>query len=202
MGTLADKAVMRSKRIEHEKTLEKVAVEGQEIDNVYTFEYLGNRVQCDGEITSDVKFRMDIAQATFSSLHHVWKDHRLHLAMKIRLYRSAVCHSLNHGCEAWDMVDKVAKMLNGFNSRCLHTITNKTYRQTATNPDFNLVLSIRKRRMRYAGHILRMDKNRLVRRSLVAYVNGGKSIPDGSLIMDCDQTSIEDLTAAAEDRAS
>ena len=202
VGTLADKAVKKSKRVEHEKTLEKVAVEGQEIDNIYTFEYLGSRVQSDGEITSDVKFRMDIAQATFSSLHHVWKDHRLHLPMKIRLYRSAVCHSLNHGCEAWDLVDRVAKMLNGFNSRCLHTITNKTYRETATNPDYDLVLSIRRRRMRYAGHVLRMDENRLVRRSLMAYINGGHNIPDGSLIMDCDPIPIDDLTAAAEDRAS
>ena len=89
-----------------------------------------------------------------------------------------------------------------FNSRCLHTITNKAYRDTATNPDYNLFLGIRQRRMRYAGHVLRMDENRLVRRTLISYVDGGRNIPDGSLIMDCDQIPLDDLAALAADRVS
>ena len=200
-GSLADKAVQRKKRIAHESKLDHVSIEGEEIDNVYFFEYLGSRMQCDGDDRADVKYRMDIAQARFSSLYHIWKDHRLHLPMKIRLYKSSVCSTLTHACEAWDLTEDVRRMLNGFNSRCLHTITKRPYRATATNPEYNLVLAIRKRRLRYAGHILRMNPNRLVRRTLCAYVNGGSSVPDGSLLQDCARGSFDDLASLASDRS-
>ena len=55
----------------------RIVIEGQQLENVYSFEYLGSRMQCDGDDRADVKYRMDIAQARFSSSHHIWKDHRL-----------------------------------------------------------------------------------------------------------------------------
>ena len=201
-GSLADKAVQKQKRIANENKLEHVEIEGQQLDNVYSFEYLGSRMQCDGDDRADVKYRMDIAQARFSSLHHIWKDHRLRRAMKIRLYKSSVCSTLSHACEAWDLTDDVKRLLNGFNSRCLHTITKRPHRATATNPEYNLVLGIRKRRLRYAGHILRMDPNRLVRRTLAAYVSGGSSVPDGAILQDCERAPFEDLASLAMDRRS
>jgi hypothetical protein len=143
---------------------------------------------------------MHIAQARFSSLFHLWDDHRLPTSMKLRLYKTAVCSTFTHACEAWDMSQGVVKMINGFNSRCLHRVTDKSYRSTATAPDYNLVLAIRQRRLRYVGHILRMDSERLVKRCLTAYVRGGVSPPAGSLLMDCENTSVQELIVAAEDR--
>ena len=200
IGSLADKAVQRQKRIAKEKELDHVMIEGNEIENVYSFEYLGSRQQCDGDDKADVKYRMDIAQSRFSSLHHIWKDHRLPRSMKIRLYRSSVCSTLTHACEAWDLTVDVRTMLNGFNSRCLHTITNKSHHETAVNPEYNLLLAIRRRRLRYLGHVLRMDPSILVRRTLKAYVNGGRSVPEGSLLEDCEPISFDELARLSRNR--
>ena len=199
-GSLADKAVKKQKRIQHEKSLDHVTIEGQAIDNVYSFEYLGSRMQCDGDDKADVRYRMDIAQARFSSLNRIWKDHRLPRAMKIRLYKSSVCSTLTHACEAWDLTEDVQRMLRGFNSRCLHSITGQAYRDTALNPCYNLLLAIRRRRLRFLGHVLRMDADRLVKRTLVAYVNGGSAVPEGSLLQDCGGENIDELTRRAMDR--
>ena len=200
-GSLADKAVQKKKRVANEDKLDHVEIEGQKLDNVYSFEYLGSRMQCDGDDKADVQHRMDIAQPRFSSLRHVWKDHRLRRVMKIRLYKSSVCSTLTHACEAWNLTAAVKQMLNGFNSRCLHTITRRSHRDTATNPAYDLVLAIRKRRLRYAGHVLRMNPNRLVRRTLAAYVGGGSSVPEGSLLQDCVQASFDELTTLAMNRS-
>ena len=91
-------------------------------------------------------------------------------------------------------------MINGFNSRCLHVIMKADYRETAINPSVNLILLIRRRRLRYLGHILRMDANRLVRRTMIAYVHGGYGVPDGSLLDDCDPIPFEDLAIMAAER--
>ena len=66
---------------------------------------------------ADVKYRMEIAQAVFNSLYHLWKDKRLPMSMKIRLYIASVCSTFTHGCEAWTLSDTVLRKVNGFNSR-------------------------------------------------------------------------------------
>ena len=199
-GSLADKAVQLAKRKKKELELPNVTIEGTPIDNVYSFDYLGSRMQCDGDERADVQHRMDIAQSVFSSYSHLWADHRLPRSMKLRLYQAAVCQSFSHACEAWDVTDDIARTINGFNSRCLHVITRKTYRETATMPDVNILLLIRQRRMRFLGHILRMHPGRLLRRTLVAYCHNGELIPPGSLLEDCPRVSIDELTVLANDR--
>ena len=77
------------------------------------------------------------------------------------------------------------RMVNGFNSRCLHVITGEDYRTTATVPAFNLVLVVRKRRLRYLGHVLRLPAESIVRRSLLALVKRGTHYPEGSLFRPC-----------------
>ena len=199
-GTLADKAVQFDKRKAAENEREHVLIEGDQIENVHSFVYLGSKQQCDGDDIADVKYRMDIAQAAFSSLYHMWNDHRLPLTMKLSLYHLAVCLTLTHASEAWDFTDEIRRRVNGFNSRCLQVITKQTYRETATNPQYDLVLAIRKRRLRYLGHILRMKPDRLIRRTLTAYVNGGLGAPPGSLLDDCEAMTIEELALVADDR--
>ena len=72
----------------------------------------------------------------------------------------------------------VVCMINGFNSRCLHAITGEDYRTTATVPVYNLVLAVRKHRLRYLGHVLRLPAESIVRRSLLALVKGGAQYPE------------------------
>ena len=127
-------------------------------------------------------------------------SHRLPQSMKIRLYASAVCSTFTHACESWDMTPVVCKKINGFNSRCLHIITGEHWRETATNPLYNLLLAVRKRRLRFLGHVLRMDNDSLLRRTLLAYTQGGEKIPEGSLLADCSNMSLLQLEAAAQDR--
>ena len=163
LGTLTDKAVKTAKRRAAEATLGKVQIENNVLDNVYSFEYLGSRLQCDGDDEADVRYRMDISQAAFASLSHLWMDHRLSRNMKLRLYNM---------CEAWNLTKAVSRILNGFNSRCLHVITGEEYLETAISPAYNLLLAVRQRRLRYLGHLLRLPRDSVVRRTLIAMTDG------------------------------
>ena len=189
------------KRKQHEESLGHVSLEGQQLDNVYTFEYLGCRIQSDGDEKADINYRMAIAQTIFNSLSHLWGDHRLTQNMKIRLYKSAVCSTLNHGCEAWTFSHSVRKTLNGFNSRCLSFITGENRRDTATQPGFDLVSAVIRRRLRFAGHILRMDEDRLLRQTLLAYLNNLKCRGE-SILHGCEHMSSEETIELAKDRSA
>ena len=121
--------------------------------------------------------------------------------MKIRMYHVAVCSTFTQAPESWELSEIVRKKVTGFNSRCLHVITGRPHRETATDPIYNLVLDIRHRRLRFLGHLLRMDSSRLVRRTFLAYVYGGEQIPVGSLLQDCPKIPLESLVELAMDRS-
>ena len=191
-----DKAIKTAKRRAAEASLDRVALDNTVLENVLNFEYLGS----DGDDEADVRHRMEIAQSAFGTLSHLWADHRLSRATKLRLYRLSVCSSLTHCCEVWTLTRTVTRMVNGFNSRCLHVITGEEYRVTATEPAYNLVLAVRKRRLRYLGHVLRMPADRMVRRSLMALVKGGTHYPAGSLLSDCVGEEMHTLEALAANR--
>ena len=150
----------------------------------------------------DARHRMDIAQAACGSLSHLWTDHRLSRETKLRLYRLSVCSSLTHCCTAGALTRTVRRMINGFNSRCLHVITGGDYRDTAATPEYDLVLAVRKRRMRYLGHVLRLPQDRIVRRSLIALVKGGTYYPEGSLFSDCEIDGLHQLMMLATNRSA
>ena len=54
------------------------------------------------------------------------------------------------------------------------------YRETATVPAYDLVLAVRRRRLRYLGHVLRMPADKMVRCALMAlrlrYVSNGQPV--------------------------
>ena len=170
----------------------KVYIGNEALDNVLHFEYLGSQLQGDGEDEADVRHRMDIAQLAFGSLSHLWSDHRLSRATKLRLSRLSVCSTLTYSCEAWSFTRTEVRMI-------LHAITAEDYRTTATAPAYDLVLAVRKRRLRCFGHVLRLPAESIVRRSLLARVKGGTHYPEGSLFSDC-EAGLPQLEALALDR--
>ena len=76
------------------------------------------------------------------------------------------------------------RKVNGFNSRCLRNITGRSYRDEAVTPTYDLVRSVRQRRMRWLGHILRMPA----------------LYPARLLLMDC-HLSLDELVILAKVRA-
>ena len=91
--------------------------------------------------------------------------------------------------------------ISGFNSRCLHVMTGEHYRETATAPAYDLVLAVRRRRLRYLGHVLSMPADRIVRYELMALVIDASHYPTGSLFSDCQGIALPQFVAMASSRS-
>ena len=85
--------------------------------------------------------------------------------------------------------------------QCLHVLTGEQYRETAIAPAYDLVLAVRRRRLRYLGHVLRMPAERMVRRALLALVSDSVMYPTGSLFSDCQGVALSQLVAMASSRS-
>ena len=80
-------------------------------------------------------------------------------------------------------------------------MTGVHYREPATAPAYDLVLAVRRRRLRYLGHVLRMSADRMVRCALMALVSDAVKYPAGSLFSDCQGVALPQLVAMAANRA-
>ena len=130
-GQLADKAVKLAKRKASAASLAPVIMEGESLETVYQFDYLGCRFTSDRDDAADMRHRMAIVGERSRSLDYLWRDNRLPLSLKLRLYAATVCSTLTHGSEAWMLTPRALATLNGFNSRQLHRITGRSYQEEA-----------------------------------------------------------------------
>ena len=80
-------------------------------------------------------------------------------------------------------------------------MTVEHYRDTATAPAYDLVLAVRRRRLRYIGQVLRMPADRMVRCALMALVSDCVMYTTGSLFSDCQGVTLPQLVAMASNRA-
>ena len=145
-GQLPDKAVKLAKRKASAALLPPVVMEGEALESVYQFDYLGCRFTSDGDDAADMRHCITIAGERLRSLDYLWHDNRLLRSLKLRFYSASVCSTLTHGSEAWMLTPRALAMLNGFNSRQLHRITGRSYRDEATTPSYDLLKAVRTRR--------------------------------------------------------
>ena len=143
-------------------------MEGEALESVYQFDYLGCRFTSDGDDAADMRHRMTIASKRSRSPDYLWHDNRLPRSLKLHLYAASVCSTLARGSEAWMLTPRALATLNGFNSRQLHRITGRSYREEATTPSYDLLKAVRMRRHQWLGHILRMLSDCLLRRAVLA----------------------------------
>ena len=80
-------------------------------------------------------------------------------------------------------------------------MTGEHYRETATAPAYDLVLAVRRRRLRYLGHVLSMPSDRMVRCAVMALVTDTSHYPSGSLLSDCRGIALPQLEAMASSRS-
>ena len=172
-------------------------MEGESLESVYLFDYLGCRFTSDGDDAADMCHRMAIAGERSRGLDHLWRDNRLPRSLKLK---ASVCPTLTRGSEAWTLTPSALATLNGFNSRKLHRITGRSYREEATKPSYDLLTGVRTRIHHWPSHSLRMPADRLARRAVLAL--GQRACPPylpGSLLMDT-PLPLHELVLPAADR--
>ena len=134
----------------------------------------------------------------------MWGDNSLTLKLKLQLYTSGVCSILTHAHEAWKLTDDVCRRLRGWSGRHLALVTSGTVdadhiKLQTKKPVRDLVAMLRVRRLRWVGHVLRMDETRPERQILLAYnAIYPDGYPEGSVLMDAPcHTTVADLVPMA-----
>ena len=94
-------------------------VDGNKLNSVLEFTYLGCNISCNGCIDDEIQRRMAKASASFGRLRQkLWNNHHVSMRVKGKIYRAIVMSTLLYGAEAW------AVQTTGEKAPCLHDATS------------------------------------------------------------------------------
>ena len=99
-------AAARTAKTKHtQNSRPKIRCEGEELDNVYLFKYLGSIFAADGSHEHDVNRRILLAMKRCGALRNIFGSTDIPTHLKINIYKSAVMSLLTYGCEAWSFTE-------------------------------------------------------------------------------------------------
>lgn len=159
----------------------KINVGGQDLEEVDKFTYLGSVIGRDGDAETDVKCRLGKAAAVFQQMRNIWSSASITLNIKLRLYTSIILPMATYAAETWKASASITRKVNVFHQRCLRRILRIRYFDHITNEEVlrrsklpSLSTIIAHRRLRLAGHVIRMEDNRIPKKALRWVPPGGQ----------------------------
>ena len=99
-----------------------VNINGEELNQVSYFQYLGQTLTCDGTIDKEIDIRIGKASYAFNMLNHIWKNGSINLTFKIDIYNSSTISILLYGSLTWPTNDLHLQRLEAFQQSCLRRI--------------------------------------------------------------------------------
>ena len=144
-----------------------IIVKNKALENVQEFKYLGSYLTADGGIEREILTRIALASAAFQKLRTIWNSREMSVTTKLKLYKSNVRSVLLYAAETWRTNTRIESKLRGFEGRCLRRILRIRWEHRATNKEVArrtgiscIVEEVKRRRWRWLGHILRMNRFR------------------------------------------
>jgi hypothetical protein len=157
-----------------------IKIRGDRVERVGEFVYLGSSLNEDSACGEEVDRRIALGTWRFSELRKpVWNQSCISLRTKMKLYQSLVLPVVLYGAESWTCTDQDYAKLNTFHNKNLRSMLGRRrdeisnddlYKETGTCPVENYV---RKYRLRWAGHVRRMEADRIPKKVLFGELVGG-----------------------------
>ena len=160
-----------------------IVLDGEQLEVVKKFQYLGSMFTHDNNLDTEISHRISRAAMAFASLRGtLWGDRRISLHTKVRIFNAVVMSSLLYGSESWAVVNSHVHRLEVFQMQCLRVLCGISRRLHMPNDvilercDQPLVAAkLREHRLRWLGHVGRMEDERVPKCVLFGKIMGKRS---------------------------
>ena len=162
-----------------------VTLNGERLEEVDSFTYLGSIIDSQGGTDADVKTRIGKARTAFVMLINIWNSTKLQTRTKLRFFNSNVKAVLLYGSETWRTTKATTKRIQTFINSCLRRILHIHWPETITNKELWVRTGqtaaeeeIKRRRWRWIGHTLRKRQDTITRQALTWNLQGRRKEQD------------------------
>jgi len=157
-----------------------VRIDNSTFERVEEFKYLGTTLTNPDSIPEEIKSRLRLGNACYHSVQNLLPSRLISKNLKIKIYRTIILTVVLYGCETWSLTLREERKLRVFENKVLRRIFgprrdevtgewrrlhNEQLNDLYSSP--NTVRVIKSIRMRWAGHVARMDEERELYRVLL-----------------------------------
>ncbi|BHF58809.1 hypothetical protein SprV_0100176400 [Sparganum proliferum] len=165
--------VMHQPSPDTEHNSARITVNGNQLQTVDNFAYLGGIISYSANIDDEVARRLfkasqSISQAFGRLQASVCGRHSLHLNSKLEMYKTVVLRTLLYGAETWIVYASHARKPNHFHLNCLCRMLKMRWYGRVPNAKIpegtgtlGIYVILRQPQLRWSGHLVRMDDVRL-----------------------------------------
>ena len=159
-----------------------VTLNGEPLEEVDCFKYLGSEVAADGGCERNVVQRMNEEYRASGSAEKCPEQSRIGYKGQEVSIRRLNCTTALYGAEAWGMRSAERRKVNVLQMKCLRSLVGVSRMDRVRNEEVRRRAGIERelasradqRVLRCFGHVERMDDYRMARRVLMAEVSGGR----------------------------
>ena len=108
-----------------------IVVDGEQLENVNNFVYLGSTIDADGKSSPDIRRRIAIAISKLNTMAPLWKSQSTEL--KWRTIKACIFPVAIYGCEAWTISKTDEKKITSFEMKCYRKILRISWTERKTN---------------------------------------------------------------------
>ena len=156
-------------------------MDGNKLNSVLEFTYLGSTISSDGCIDDEIQRRMAKASASFGRLRQrLWNNHHVSMRVKGKIYRAIMLSTLLYEAEAWTVYRRQVKKLYAFMMRHMRSIMRITWMDKVTNKEIlerkglpSMEDLLIRKNLRWTGHLMRMSPDRLLKQVLYSQLSSG-----------------------------
>ena len=101
----------------HDNISVQVDNEGESLEQVHDFKFLGSYKSADGDCTKEIKRRIALARqkaVVLPVLASIWKDQNIKTATKVEVIKSMVWAVFQYGVEGWTLKKSKQKQNRSF----------------------------------------------------------------------------------------
>ena len=181
-----------------------ISVDGSVLINVDSFCYLGSIVTGSGSSQGDISNRIAAAASAFGAFKRLWRQANVSTQTKLKIYDACVRTVLLYGAETWSTKSRNHQSISIFDRACLRSIIGVSRLDHMTNEELyhrtgrsdNIPLLIQHKRLRWLGHVLRMDNERLPKKTLLSSPPTSWRRPKGRAILTWKRMILKELEPA------
>ena len=115
-----------------------VVVDGNPVDLVENFTYLGSIQTSDRYCRSDITRRIGLTSSAMSSLSNIWNTKHLSIQMKVRVYQTLVLSILLHASKTWTSPTSDMRAIKSFHKKCQRRILGIRWHDFIRNCEVSL----------------------------------------------------------------
>ncbi|BHF68781.1 hypothetical protein SprV_0301182200 [Sparganum proliferum] len=179
----------------------QISVNGTQLQVVENFPYLGSTLSRNTKIDDEVANRISKASQAFGRLRStVWNRHGLPLSTKLKMYKAVILPTLLYGAVTWTVYTKKARRLNHFHLSCLRCILRLNWQDRIPDTDvvertgiLSIYTMLRQMQLRWSGHLVRMDDERLPKRLFYGDVATGDTLKSSLKRLQINPTNWKEL---------